>query len=248
MTYKLGAGGGSASWASVTGKPTTFPPETPQAISHITGLQTALDGKQAAGSYAAASHTHTASDVTDFTEASQDVVGAMVTAAGGSYDDTAGTIALPGGGSDPWTYVKLASDFVTSSSTAVDVTGMTFTPAANTDYEVEWVLLVSTATTTVGPRPGASWGTGYQYGAIDMYTTSSATAETQQHVSMTTVAGTALAAVGGLPVANRVYGSGARAIFRTGATPTAFKLQLASETAATNVTAKAGSFLKYRTI
>lgn len=47
---------------------------------------------------------------------------------------------------------------------------------------------------------------------------------------------------------HRVYGTCGRAVFRSGATPTAFKLQLASETAATNVTAKAGSFMKYRTI
>jgi hypothetical protein len=46
---------------------------------------------------AAASHTHTASQVTDFTEASQDVIGAMVVAAGGTYDDPGGTITLPGG-------------------------------------------------------------------------------------------------------------------------------------------------------
>lgn len=38
-------------------------------------------------------------DLTDFTEATQDVVGAMVTAAGGTYNDVAGTITLPGGGS-----------------------------------------------------------------------------------------------------------------------------------------------------
>lgn len=36
-------------------------------ISDVTGLQTALDGKQAAGSYAAASHTHTLANVTDVT-------------------------------------------------------------------------------------------------------------------------------------------------------------------------------------
>ena len=50
MSYNPSTGG-SPSWSSVTGKPSTFPPETPQAISHITGLQSALDGKQAAGSY-----------------------------------------------------------------------------------------------------------------------------------------------------------------------------------------------------
>lgn len=32
-------------------------------VANVTGLQSALDGKQAAGSYAAASHTHTAAQV-----------------------------------------------------------------------------------------------------------------------------------------------------------------------------------------
>lgn len=160
-----------------------------------------------------------------------------------------GTWASPaGGGSDPWTYIKLASDFPTSLATFSDITGMTFTPAANTDYEVEWCLMGQTATTTVGLRPGVSYGTGYQYGVVDLYTPSSATAEAQVHGSMTTVAGTVQAPVGGLPIINRTYGHRGYAMFRSGATPTAFKLQLASETAATAVTVKAGSFMKYRTI
>lgn len=56
---------GSVAWNDITGKPSTF---TPSAHSHViadvTGLQTALDGKQASGSYAAASHTHIIADVT----------------------------------------------------------------------------------------------------------------------------------------------------------------------------------------
>ena len=67
-------------------------------IAQVTGLQGALDGKQPTGSYAASTHTHSAANITDFTEATQDVVGAMVTGAGGTYDDTAGTITLPSGG------------------------------------------------------------------------------------------------------------------------------------------------------
>jgi len=45
--------------------------------------------------------TQTAATISDFTEASQDVIGAMVAAAGGSYNDGAGTITLPGGGGAP---------------------------------------------------------------------------------------------------------------------------------------------------
>jgi hypothetical protein len=60
-----GGGGGSVAWVDVTGKPSTFPPSThTHAIADVTGLQTALDGKQPAGSYAAASHTHAIGDVT----------------------------------------------------------------------------------------------------------------------------------------------------------------------------------------
>ncbi len=51
LTYVEGLGGGvagPAAWAAITGKPSTFPPEAhTQAISTVTGLQTALDGKQA---------------------------------------------------------------------------------------------------------------------------------------------------------------------------------------------------------
>jgi len=50
---------GSVAWANITGTPSTFTPSShTHVISDVTGLQTALDGKQAAGSYAAASHTH----------------------------------------------------------------------------------------------------------------------------------------------------------------------------------------------
>lgn len=52
-------------WSEITSKPTTFPPSAhSHVIADVTGLQTALDGKQAAGSYAAAVHTHVIGDVT----------------------------------------------------------------------------------------------------------------------------------------------------------------------------------------
>ena len=53
-----------------------------------------VDDTPAATLLARANHTGTqlASTISDFIEASQDVVGAMVAAAGGSYDDNLGTI------------------------------------------------------------------------------------------------------------------------------------------------------------
>ena len=50
-----------------------------QAISTIDGLQSALDTKQASGSYAAAAHAHTSSDITGFAD---DVAALIDTAAG----------------------------------------------------------------------------------------------------------------------------------------------------------------------
>jgi len=57
-----------------------------------TATSTALSGKSDTG------HGHAASAISDFTEASQDVVGAMVVAAGGTYDDALGAVVFPGGG------------------------------------------------------------------------------------------------------------------------------------------------------
>ena len=54
-------------WDSIASKPSTFTPSShTHAISDVTSLQTALDGKQASGAYADASHSHTVSDISDF--------------------------------------------------------------------------------------------------------------------------------------------------------------------------------------
>lgn len=157
-----------------------------------------------------------------------------------------GTWATPSGGADPWTYVKLSSDFVTSSATAVDVTGLAFTPSANTQYEFEVLLLVRTATATVGPRPGLAWPTGGTDGVASIEMPSSATA---QLLLFGNINAALLAAVGGLPNNTQSYPARIRGNFIAGASPSGtVKVQLASETAGTNVTAKVGSFIRYRTI
>lgn len=60
----------SVPWSGVSGKPTTFTPSAHgHVIADVTGLQTALDGKQPSGSYAAASHAHTIANITDWPSA-----------------------------------------------------------------------------------------------------------------------------------------------------------------------------------
>jgi hypothetical protein len=63
-----GGGGGVSSWNDLTDKPSTFPPDThTHVIADTTGLQAALDNKQAAGDYAAETHTHDAASITSGT-------------------------------------------------------------------------------------------------------------------------------------------------------------------------------------
>ena len=157
-----------------------------------------------------------------------------------------GTWATPSGGSDPWTYIKLGSDFGTTSATAVDVTGLAFTPAANTDYEFEAVLYCRTNAAATGPRPGIAWPTGMTDGVVSIRIPSAVGTEVQQHGNINAAV---LAPVGGLPNTTQSYPGRVVGTARAGATPSGtIKIQLASETAGTTVTAKAGSYLKYRTI
>lgn len=83
-----GGGGGASTWDAITDKPATFPPTAhSHAVADVTGLQGALDGKQAAGSYAAASHTHNAADLSG-----------VVKTVNGTSPDSSGNVSVSGGG------------------------------------------------------------------------------------------------------------------------------------------------------
>lgn len=77
-------GGGTVSleWAEILNKPSTFPPSSHNhAIGDVSGLQTALDGKQTAGNYAPATHSHTAAQISDSTATGRSVLTAADAAA-----------------------------------------------------------------------------------------------------------------------------------------------------------------------
>lgn len=147
---------------------------------------------------------------------------------------------------DYWTYIKLGSDFTTSSATAVDITGLAFTPAASTTYEIEAQLLCRTATTTVGVRHGVAWPTGMTDGVAYLEMTSAAGTTVLQNGNINAAV---LAPVGGLPDTTSSWPAQVKATLIAGGSPSGtLKLQVASETGGTTVTVKAGSWLKYRAI
>lgn len=204
-----------------------------------TATQTALDGKSATShnhdaAYSALGHNHSGT-----------YEPAIAAGTGSQFWRGDKTWAVPSGGSDPWTYVRLASDFVTSSATAVDI-GMAFTPAASKRYEFEARLRLRTATATVGPRPGIAWPAGFADGGGEMRTPSSASAQVLQFGNPNAAI---LGPVGGLPNTTQSWPGYIGGEIEMGSSPSGtVKLQLASETAGTNVTCKAGSYLRYREV
>lgn len=210
----------AGAWQEVAGSgggPHTHP------ISDITNLQAALDAKQASNQKGQA-NGYAGLDANGLVPAAQ----------------------LPAS-SDPWTYLRLTNDFNTTSATAVDVTGLGFTPAANARYEVEARLLVRTASATVNPRPGWAWPTGLVDGAMEIHLAQ--TVGGGVLFAFNNISAALLIAVGGLPNATQSWPANYRGLFIAGASPSgSARVQLASETAGTTVTVKAGSFLKYRTV
>jgi len=145
-----------------------------------------------------------------------------------------------------WTYVKLASDFTTTANTQQSVTDFNFTPAADTQYEVEGKFLCQTSVTTVGARPGLTWPTGYDDGAARLFFPNNVSASSQRWLP----AGTAGSAnSSGATVADATYLGLFDATFIMGASPSGnFQITLHSETSGQTVRMMTGSYIRYRVI
>ena len=213
MTYKAGSlsggggGGGSPAWASVTGKPSTFPPEAHnQAISTVTGLQDALDAKQVAGDYTVVGHTHLAADITD----------------------------LPSGGSDPWTYVKLASNNTVSTVAYANVTGLNFTALSNTTYLVEVIGAYQAAATTTGIGLALDIPSGSVIGQVVTNTSATVLGGGEQVADATTTGATT-----GVRALNTNTPITGRWVVAIGATGGTVQLMQRSEIAASNTVLQA---------
>ena len=149
-------------------------------------------------------------------------------------------------GSDPWTIVKLASDFPTTNATNTNVTGLAFTPAINKTYYVLGTLMLRTATASVGARPGIAWPANLTDGTARVEASTALTTSVLRSWGAKT---TQNAASTGLADTVSSHYSKLEALIVAGPTPSGnFQVTLASETAGTTVTMKAGSYIMYREI
>lgn len=153
-----------------------------------------------------------------------------------------------GGGTDPWTTVALATDFSTTNTTAApsDVTGWTFTPAANKVYLMEFHALANAAATTTGIRPGYKSGMGGTvYCGMYVNVPNGAGGTFVRNLFGTAVQNSA-ATASASATPHYLHGQG---MIIAGSTPSgSFQLTLCSETGGSAVTLAAGSIFRYREV
>jgi hypothetical protein len=139
-----------------------------------------------------------------------------------------------GGGSDPWTWTKLAADVANSTVTLAPVTGLSFAAAANTSYLVEVIGTFTSAAIATGMALALDIPSGSVSGqAVHLTSTSGLNGIEQIADTSTTGVTTGVRAA-----ATNVVVSG-RWIVAVGASGGPVQLQFRSEIAASAVTMKA---------
>lgn len=149
---------------------------------------------------------------------------------------------------DPWTIVKLTSDVTINGTSMSNVTGLSFTPAANTEYMVEMRFLVRSNNTGGGCRLGCTWPTGLTDGSayFSQPIALTGTGAYTYAVTAGTASGNTLGTA--IPSTTASYMARGHAIIRAGASPSGnFQVQASSSTLGSHTaTVKAGSFIRYR--
>ena len=160
---------------------------------------------------------------------------------------------------DAWTYIKTTADFILPNSTTFtsisDGTNtLTFTPPADSDWEMEANILIETPTATNLPRVGVNVGANANngYGAVNIWQ-AGATAGTTVAASGTWKNNGAAVDVRmsacGVQTASTPWLCEIKATGRSGSAPQPITIQLGNETAAASMgRALRGSFLKWRTV
>lgn len=148
------------------------------------------------------------------------------------------------GGTGGWTYVTLGSTFTTSSGTPVSVTGLAFTPAASTNYDIRGQFLLRTTNTAQGARPGVSYPSGMTDGVSYLQCTSSTSNMIQSNGD---IAAAHQCLTTGLPDTTGSWAGNLVATLLSGGSPSGdYQITLHSETAGTDVSMRAGSWIAYR--
>ena len=150
-------------------------------------------------------------------------------------------------GTDGWTAIKLGTQFTTTSASSVAVTGLSFVPQANTTYAIYGGFLLSTATATIGARPGCDFPTGLTRQGAWVDAPTSATAAVMRIWGPAT-AGQVAASTAMADTTNGWYAR-MEALIVCGSSPSGnFQVTLASESSGTTVRMEAGSYLLVRAI
>lgn len=151
-----------------------------------------------------------------------------------------------GGGSDPWTYVKLEATAATTTTASVD-SSLRFAPPANSVVIFEAQLFLQTAITTTGARPGIRWPTaGILQNIARAESPNSVTAGALRYWGTTV---TATAAATAIAVANEGFYGSIEGTMVTGGTVTGdLIITIASEIAGSEARIMANSWIRYRTI
>lgn len=155
-----------------------------------------------------------------------------------------GTWATPSGGSDPWTWTKLASNSTVSTTAFASVSGMRFTAAANTTYLIEVFGAYQTAATTTGIALTLDIPSGSVIGNNIVLTSATAVGGTEIIADAASTGATT-----GVRALNTNTPIEARFIVAIGATPGTVQLMQRSEVAASNTVLQAGlTAMGYRVI
>lgn len=139
------------------------------------------------------------------------------------------------GGSDPWTYAKLATNNTVSTVAYANVAGMSFTALANTTYLVEVIGAYQTAATTTGIGLALDIPFGSVIGQSITNTSASALGGTEQIADATTTGTTT-----GVRAANTNTPITGKWVVNVGGTGGTVQLMQRSEVAGSNTVLQAG--------
>ena len=199
----------------------------------------------AAANYASSTHRHDASHITSGTMLQARLGGGVADATTFLRGDQ--TYAVPGGGSDPWTYLRVTSDvWVSTSASTVAIPGLAFTPAVSTRYEIEAQMKFRTSTAGTGPRPALVWPTNAIGGVATLWLTSAVGTQllTNGNIASTTIQ----IPVGGLPDTTGWWPGQLMASYQSSSNTSGnILIRMGSETSSTWVGIQRDSFMKYRT-